>query len=69
MFGSLKGHVCISHSQQKLLQRLFFTEDDLNDIVLVRRDGLKPNEFVDFAHETLFHPKSAETSFNENFAK
>ena len=29
---------------------------------------LEPNEFVDFSHERRFHPKSAETSFNEMFA-
>ena len=68
IFGPLEEHVCVSHSQQKLLQRLFFTEDDLNDPLLLRRDGLEPNEFVDLSHETLFHPKSAETSFNEIFA-
>ena len=68
IFRPLRGHVCISHSQQKLLQRLFFTEDDLNDTLLSREDGLEPNEFIDFAHDTRFHPKSAETSFNEIFA-
>ena len=64
IFGILRGYVCVSHSQQKLPQRLFFTETDLNDTLLSREDGLKPNEFIDLSHGTRFHPKSAETSFN-----
>ena len=62
MFGILRGYVCVSHSQQKLPQRLIFTEADLNDTLLLREDDLKPNEFVDLSHRTRFHQKSAETS-------
>ena len=51
-----------------LLQRLFFTEADLNDTLLSREDGFKLNELVDLSHGTRCHPKSAETSFNEIFA-
>ena len=64
IFGILGGCVCVSHSQQKLPQRLSFTEADLNDTLLVTEDGLKPNEFIDLSHGTRFHPKSAETAFN-----
>ena len=68
IFRPLWGHVCISHSQQKLLQRLFLTEADFNEPLLVKEDSLKANEFIDLSHETRFHRKNAETSFNEIFA-
>ena len=68
IFGVLRRCVCVSHSEQKLPQRLFFTKADLNDPLLLRNDGLEPNEFIDLSHEPRFHPKSAETSFNEMFA-
>ena len=53
----LKRYVCIRHSQQKLLERPFFTEADLNDTLLLREDGLNGNELVSLSHATLFHPK------------
>ena len=61
IFGILRGCVCVIHSQQKLPQRLSFTEADLNEPLLVTEYGLKANELVDSSHETRFHPKSAET--------
>ena len=64
IFDMSEGYVCIRHSQQKLPQRLFFIGADLNDTLLSREDGLKPNKFIDLSHGPRFHPKSAETSFN-----
>ena len=68
IFGTLEAYVCISHSQQKLPESLFFTKAVSNEALLSTENGLKPNELVDLSHETRFHLKNAETSFNEIFA-
>ena len=64
-FVSSGGYVCVIISEQKLSQELVLVMQRLNDIFVVREDGLVPNEFIDFSHETLLHPKLTKTSFNE----
>lgn len=67
-FVSPKGHVCSIISEQKFPQDLMLIMQALDDTNMVRENGPKPNEFIDFPYRTRFHRKSAGTSFNTNFA-
>lgn len=60
---SSEAHVCVITSERKLPQRLMFITGNSNEPLLVKQNGLEPNEFIDLSHEILFHPKSAEISF------
>ena len=65
---SSDGHVCVIISEQKLPQELILIMQGLNDTFVVRENDLVSNEFIDFSHETRFHPKMTKTSFDHNFA-
>lgn len=57
-------HVCVIISEQKLHRKLQEIKANSNKPLLVKENGLEPNDFIDLSHERLFHPKNGETSFN-----